>query len=269
MVAEHWERILAGVMGGSVAMALIFYVFDRLLKIRNAQRNLPSGPVAGVPLVFRGGSGMSHAQMGRSDMERLIYEEYKTEAHEIVMATAETTERAVALCVFLADMRVEYYCQIFPECCVSHSEEFTLRNLVAAINLWGPGWLGADPVTILCQNRDMVLQVNDQVENRLKGLFEQYADKFEFGLNFQLGDNFFCPDIDGREVWESANITVQRLLSARTEDEEDFAWHDFVLEHWERTRISQDLTDKFHFVPHPGPISLEADDPEQKLIELD
>ncbi|TRY67247.1 hypothetical protein TCAL_02937 [Tigriopus californicus] len=252
---EHWEKLGAGVLGLLVAVCAIFFVFDRLLKLRNDQRHQQPDSRVGIPMVFRSSAGKSGSQIPREDMERLIYEEYSTEQYEIVLATAETSEKAVAICVYLSDLRVEYYCQRFPECCVNNSEEFSLRNVVGAINLWGPGWNGADSVAILCQDREVVLAVNDASENRIKSILERYAQKFEYGMNFQLGDNFFCSDVDGQEVWESANAIAKRLLDAKTVEDETKVWSSFILEHWERTRRDEKLQDQFHFVPHPGPLS--------------
>ena len=42
-------------------------------------------------------------------MEDLLYEEYRTEEHQIVVATLETEEKAVGIAVFQNQLRVEYY----------------------------------------------------------------------------------------------------------------------------------------------------------------
>ena len=43
------------------------------------------------------------------EMEDLLYEEYRTEEHQIVVATLETEEKAVGIAVFQNQLRVEYY----------------------------------------------------------------------------------------------------------------------------------------------------------------
>ena len=55
------------------------------------------------------------------EMEDLLYEEYRTEEHQIVVATLETEEKAVGIAVFQNQLRVEYY-----SWWVRVSEDFTV-----------------------------------------------------------------------------------------------------------------------------------------------
>ena len=89
----------------------------------------------------------------------------------------------------------------------------------------------------------------------MEGTAFKKKKKSEFNLLFQ---------VDTAEVWESLFATGKKLLKAETgSGEESRAWNNFLLEHWERTRVDHRVEDKFKLTPSQGRNVLE-----EKLVDI-
>ena len=80
------------------------------------------------------------------EMERLVYEEFDSEKHEVLAISLETETTAVGICCFLSDREIEFYWEKFPDCCVRHrdGEDHIARNMMAAVSHWATKWTLAE-----------------------------------------------------------------------------------------------------------------------------
>merc|ERR1712088_1201630 len=92
------------------------------------------------------GRGDISEEQRNVEMERLVYEEFDTEKHEVLAISLETETTAVGICCFLSDREIEFYWEKFPECCVKNrdGDDHVARNMMAAVSHWATKWTLAE-----------------------------------------------------------------------------------------------------------------------------
>ena len=55
-----------------------------------------------------------------SELEKFIHEEFESSRHEVIIVIASTHKRSAAVCAFLQEMKVEFFVEKFPDCCLQH-----------------------------------------------------------------------------------------------------------------------------------------------------
>jgi len=61
-------------------------------------------------------------------LERFIHEEFESSRHECVAVVAFSQARVAGICAFLQDMKVEFFLEEFPDCCIRHLEGLKQEN---------------------------------------------------------------------------------------------------------------------------------------------
>jgi len=258
---ERWLKVLLGTFLGSIAAFVFYLIFERLLQNRRKKRereNETGNRANGFAMRVKVKLGAELAPEARkSEMERLVYEEFDSEAHEVLAISLETETTAVGICCFLSDREIEYYWETFPACCVQHIQgadhtQHTQRNMMAAVSLWAEKWTMAEAVNFLVPSGDLVRSVS-KGDTRQWRAIDQYEKKHNFNFYIQWSDNFICGEVATEELWEEVVTAGKKLLNS-CESEISSCWENFPVAHWRRKRVRLQ-GEHFHCVPHPGEVS--------------
>jgi len=268
---ERWLKVLLGTFFGSLGSFIFFLIFDRLLqhvrKTRTRKSEEESKGSSSIPMRVKLVNG-DNQRSNQEEMEKLVYEEFDTEKHEVLAICMETPTTAVGISLFMNDREAEYYWEKFPECCVKHTsgDDYIFRNLMTAVSYWGSKWTLAEAVNFLVQSGDLVRTVSKGTTRQWRSV-NQFEEKHSFRFFIQWTDNYVCDEVANDELWEElVNLAKQLVNSSETELES--AWEDFPVEHWKRKRVRVNGVN-FHLVPHPGEVAeLEVDKPVEITDDL-
>jgi len=263
---ERWVKVVLGTFFGSLGSFIFFLIFDRLLqhvrRMRNKDGDEKNRGNAGMPMKVK-----ANNQNNREEMEKLVYEEFDSDKHEVLAICLETPTVAVGISLFLADRQAEYYWEKFPECCVKHTngDDYIFRNLMTAVSFWGAKWTLAEAVNFLVQSGDLVRNVSKGTTRQWRAV-NQFEEKHSFRFFIQWSDNYVCDEVANDELWEElVNLAKQLVNSSETELES--AWENFPVEHWKRKRVRVNGVN-FHLVPHPGEIATMEVDQEDTPVKV-
>ena len=148
---ERWVKVVLGTLFGSLSAFVFYLIFERIMQYRRKVRERESetgnraGEISMRVKVKLGREDISEKQRNE-EMERLVYEEFDSEKHEVLAISLETETTAVGICCFLSDREIEFYWEKFPECCVRHrdGEDHIARNMMAAVSHWATKWTLAE-----------------------------------------------------------------------------------------------------------------------------
>jgi len=251
-------KVILGTVFGSLGAAAFYLIFERIMqhmrKIRE-RKNETGNRSAGLSMRVKVNLGPNIPREARQEeMERLVYEEFDTERHEVLAISLETDTTAVGISCFLNDREIEFYWEKFPACCVVHKEgeDHILRNMMAAVALWSSKWTLAEAVNFLVQSGDLVRAVSKGTTRQWRAV-DQYEKKHSFNFFIQWSDNFICDEVANEELWEEVVTTAKMLLNS-CESELSTCWENFPVSHWRRKRVRLQ-GEHFHCVPHPGQVS--------------
>jgi len=269
---ERWLKVLLGTLFGSLGSFIFFLIFDRLVqhvrKTRRKTEEASSNSNTSIPMRVRLVNGDAK-RANLEEMEKLVYEEFDTNKHEVLAICMETPTTAVGISLFMNDREAEYYWEKFPDCCVKHTngDDYMFRNLLTAVSYWGPKWTLAEAVNFLVQSGDLVRNISKGTTRQWRSI-SQFEDKHSFRFFIQWTDNYVCDEVANEELWEElVNLAKQLINSSETELES--AWEDFPVEHWRRKRVRVNGVN-FHLVPHPGEVAtLDVASPESVKITDD
>jgi len=254
---ERWLKVLLGTFFGSLGSFLFFLIFDRLIqyirKTRNKKREEENRGNVGIPMKVKLVNG-DNQNGSYEEMEKLVYEEFDSDKHEVLAICLETQSTAVGISLFMNDREAEYYWEKFPECCVKHTsgDDYIFRNLLTSVSYWGPKWTLAEAVNFLVQSGDLVRNVSKGTTRQWRSI-NQFEEKHSFKFFIQWTDNYVCDEVANDELWEElVNLAKQLINSSETELES--AWEDFPVGHWKRKRVRVN-GENFHLVPHPGEVA--------------
>lgn len=148
---ERWVKVVLGTLFGSLAALVFYLIFERIMQYRRKvrERESETGNRAGeisMRVKVKLGRGDISEEQRNEEMERLVYEEFDTEKHEVLAISLETETTAVGICCFLSDREIEFYWEKFPECCIRHrdGEDHIARNMMAAVSHWATKWTLAE-----------------------------------------------------------------------------------------------------------------------------
>ncbi len=141
---EEWQRLLLWVSVASAGVVLFYYVWFKVFGsiVLNAPRR--ANRATPVPVGrFRSSLG---AQVSKEEVERLVYEEYKSEREggESVAVVKHDGDRMAAVCAFQNELRIEYLVEDFGGCCVERCDNISLRALLATVAHWADKWAGSE-----------------------------------------------------------------------------------------------------------------------------
>ena len=164
---ERWVKVVLGTLFGSLAAFVFYLIFERVMQYRRRVRQRESetahraGEVSMRVKVKLGRENLVSEEQRNAEMERLVYEEYETDKHEVLAISLETDTVAVGICCFLSDREIEFYWEKFPECCVKNrdGDDHVARNMMAAVSHWATKWTLAEAVNFLVRSRDLVVLV--------------------------------------------------------------------------------------------------------------
>lgn len=255
---ERWLKVILGTIFGSLAAYVFYLIFERIMQHRRKVRereNETGNRSAGLSMRVKVKLGQDMPLEARQEeMDRLVYEEFDSERHEVLAISLETESTAVGIACFLSDRQIEFYWEKFPPCCVVHKEgeDHILRNLMAAVSLWSPKWTMAEAVNFLVQSGDLVRTVSKGTTRQWRAI-DQYEKKHSFNFFIQWADNFICDEVANEELWEEV-VTAAKMLLNSSESELATCWENFPVAHWRRKRVRLQ-GEHFHCVPHPGEVS--------------
>jgi len=262
---ERWVKVLLGTFFGSLGSFIFFLIFDRLVqhvrKLRNKGGEERNRGHTSMPMRVKG------HRNNREEMEKLVYEEYDSEKHEVLAICLETPTVAVGISLFLADRQAEYYWEKLPECCVTHTngDDYIFRNMMTAVSFWGNKWTLAEAVNFLVQSGELVRNVSKGTTRQWRAV-NQFEEKHSFRFFIQWTDNYVCDEVANDELWEElVNLAKQLVNSSETELES--AWENFPVEHWRRKRVRVNVLN-FHLVPHPGEVATLDVDPQDTPVKV-
>jgi len=268
---ERWLKVLLGTFFGSLGSFIFFLIFDRLVqhvrKTRSRNREEAHRGTSGIPMRVKLVNG-ENQQSNQEEMEKLVYEEFDSDKHEVLAICMETPTTAVGISLFTNDREAEYYWEKFPECCVKQTcgDDYMFRNLMTAVSYWGSKWTLAEAVNFLVQSGDLVRNVSKGTTRQWRSI-NQFEEKHSFRFFIQWTDNYVCDEVANDELWEElVNLAKQLVNSSETELES--AWENFPVEHWRRKRVRVNGVN-FHLVPHPGEVAtMEVDEPVEVTDDL-
>ena len=161
---ERWAQILIGTILSSVGLYVFYLIFEKFFKncLKGSQAKEITNGVDRIRLRVKqvAGTGTSSHE-DREEMEKLVYEEYDTEEHEVLAIVLENQSATVGVSLFLSDREVEYYWARFPDCCSRHTnkEDIPVRSFVTAVAAWAEKWTLASCVNILSQDEAVVRSI--------------------------------------------------------------------------------------------------------------
>merc|ERR1712233_113317 len=246
---ERWVKVVLGTLFGSLSAFVFYLIFERIMQYRRRVRERESetgnraGEISMRVKVKMGREGISEEQCN-DEMERLVYEEFDTEKHEVLAISLETETTAVGICCFLSDREIEFYWEKFPECCVRHRD-------------------GEDHIV---RNRELVVLVSKGTTRQWRQI-AQYEKRHSFNFFIQWAENFICDEVAGEELWEEM-VAAARMLANSTEAEVDDFWENFPMAHWRRRRVRLS-GENFHCIPHPGEATPDVSETEASAAALE
>jgi len=271
---ERWVKVVLGTLFGSLAAFVFYLIFERVMQYRRRVRQRESetahraGEVSMRVKVKLGRENLVSEEQRNAEMERLVYEEYETDKHEVLAISLETDTVAVGICCFLSDREIEFYWEKFPECCVKNrdGDDHVARNMMAAVSHWATKWTLAEAVNFLVRSRDLVVLVSKGTTRQWRQI-AQYEKRHSFNFFIQWAENFICDEVAGEELWEEV-VAAARMLANSTEAEVDDVWENFPVAHWRRKRVRLQ-GENFHCVPHPGDVTPDVSETEAAVAALD
>ena len=215
---ERWVKVVLGTLFGSLAAFVFYLIFERLMQYRRRVRQRESetahraGEVSMRVKVKLGRENLVSEEQRNAEMERLVYEEYETDKHEVLAISLETDTVAVGICCFLSDREIEFYWEKFPECCVKNrdGDDHVARNMMAAVSHWATKWTLAEAVNFLVRSRDLVVLVSKGTTRQWRQI-AQYEKRHSFNFFIQWAENFICDEVAGEELWENVGAVAMRL----------------------------------------------------------
>ena len=222
---ERWVKVVLGTLFGSLAAFVFYLIFERVMQYRRRVRQRESetahraGEVSMRVKVKLGRENLVSEEQRNAEMERLVYEEYETDKHEVLAISLETDTVAVGICCFLSDREIEFYWEKFPECCVKNrdGDDHVARNMMAAVSHWATKWTLAEAVNFLVRSRDLVVLVSKGTTRQWRQI-AQYEKRHSFNFFIQWAENFICDEVAGEELWEEV-VAAARMLANSTEAE--------------------------------------------------
>jgi len=270
---ERWVKVVLGTLFGSLSAFVFYLIFERIMQYRRKVRERESetgnraGEISMRVKVKLGREDISEEQR-TEEMERLVYEEFDTEKHEVLAISLETETTAVGICCFLSDREIEFYWEKFPDCCVRHrdGEDHIARNMMAAVSHWATKWTLAEAVNFLVRSRELVVLVSKGTTRQWRQI-AQYEKRHSFNFFIQWAENFICDEVAGEELWEEV-VAAARMLANSTEAEVDDCWENFPVAHWRRRRVRLQ-GENFHCIPHPGEVTPDVSETEASVAALE
>ena len=151
---EYWEKLSIGVVMFAVGLGLLYWVIEKVLHLfqsspherlekYGARRTFEDISLRTIRLVlnlinlnlililiyyFRKQFNRKRAQrVSKEELDKLIYEEYKSESNNAVVVTAFDGDTIVGICAFLNQLQIEYYIESFKDCCINNCNNLSLR----------------------------------------------------------------------------------------------------------------------------------------------
>ena len=218
---ERWLKVLLGTFFGSLGSFLFFLIFDRLIqyirKTRNKKREEENRGNVGIPMKVKLVNG-DNQNGSYEEMEKLVYEEFDSDKHEVLAICLETQSTAVGISLFMNDREAEYYWEKFPECCVKHTsgDDYIFRNLLTSVSYWGPKWTLAEAVNFLVQSGDLVRNVSKGTTRQWRSI-NQFEEKHSFKFFIQWTDNYVCDEV-ANDV-SNNNVVYEHILMSFSSDQ--------------------------------------------------
>ena len=211
-------KVVLGTLFGSLAAFVFYLIFERVMQYRRRVRQRESetahraGEVSMRVKVKLGRENLVSEEQRNAEMERLVYEEYETDKHEVLAISLETDTVAVGICCFLSDREIEFYWEKFPECCVKNrdGDDHVARNMMAAVSHWATKWTLAEAVNFLVRSRDLVVLVSKGTTRQWRQI-AQYEKRHSFNFFIQRAENFIGNEVAGEELWEKVSAIAMRF----------------------------------------------------------
>lgn len=247
---ERWAKVLLGTVFGSLAAIVFFLIFEKAVQWvrRRRERGRESAIGLGVQVKLRAAEGAARGE----EAERLVYEEFDTEQHEVLGIALQAGQVAVGISCFFSDREVEYYWERVPECCLREGAAQEQRNLMAAVSLWSAKWTMAEAVNFLVSSGELVRALSSGSAAAWRQV-ARWEERHQYSFYPQWTDNYVCGDVAAEDLWEEVVAAAKRLVNS-SEAEVDDCWEDLPVAHWRRRRVRV-ATEHFHCVPHPGEVT--------------
>jgi len=246
-------KVLLGTVFGSLAAAVFFLIFEKGVQWVRRRRERGRGTTGGATMRVQVRLGEGAVGGAREEeVERLVYEEFDTEQHEVLGITLQAGPVAVGVCCFLSDREVEFYWERVPQCCLREAAPQDHRNLMAAVSLWSAKWTMAEAVNFLVSSGELVRSVSSGSSAAWRQV-ARWEARHQYSFYPQWTDNYVCGDVAAEDLWEELVAAAKRLVNS-SEAEVDGCWDDLPVAHWRRRRVRV-ATEHFHCVPHPGEVS--------------
>ena len=196
---ERWVKVLLGTVFGSLAAAVFFLIFEKGVQWVRRRRERGRGTTGGATMRVQVRLGEGAVGGAREEeVERLVYEEFDTEQHEVLGITLQAGPVAVGVCCFLSDREVEFYWERVPQCCLREAAPQDHRNLMAAVSLWSAKWTMAEAVNFLVSSGELVRSVSSGSSAAWRQV-ARWEARHQYSFYPQWTDNYVCGDVSLRD----------------------------------------------------------------------
>ena len=126
----------------------------------------------------------------------LIYDQFGSSKHDIVMAVLSNSTKCVGIAVFLQDRKVRYFSEEFPACCLLDIDgdegQSSIKTAFAALHCWRDGITMAESIELIVDDKDFVLSSHDK-NSLICHKLSTYEDQFDFKrFNCHWMQNYIC-----------------------------------------------------------------------------